>query len=359
MVRMEQVTTPEEKARSNTGRGRWIRLGLGLAITVACVGFIVSRADFGEVRKALAHFNWFLAPVGLASLSFGYGMRIVRWALMLRAGGANVSIGDCAAPFLGSIALNNVLPFRAGDVVRALVFPGAIGVRRTTAAASLVLERLVDLLSLLLCLGAGLTLSGLFSLRVWMKDTVLLLAVGGVGAMAAIAMCSAPLTRLLGRIAEQIGRDSGGLPAKVLRVAIELMEGAGAMSRPRVLIVLFALSMLVWAGETGLFLSLIFGLGLHAGLAAGLLIMAVATLSTLVPSSPGYVGPFHLAVFSAVSMLGGSSSQAASLALLTHLGLWLPTTLAGSLVIAANPQLLKAIKGKYAADSEVDELKLA
>ncbi len=359
MVRMEPVTTPEKKTGSNTGRWRYIRFALGLAITVACVGFIVSRVDFGEIREALAHFNWFLAPVGLASLSFGYVMRIVRWALMLRAGGANVSIRDCAAPFLGSIALNNVLPFRAGDVVRALVFPGAIGVRRTTAAASLVLERLVDLLSLLLCLGAGLTLSGLFSLPAWMKDTVLLLTVGGVGAMAAIALCSAPLTSLLGRIAERIGRDGGGLLAKVLRVTIELMEGAGAMSRPRTLIVLFGLSVLVWAGETGLFLSLIFGLGLYAGLAAGLLIMAVATLSTLVPSSPGYVGPFHLAVFTAVSMLGGSSSQAASLALLTHLGLWLPTTLAGSLFIAANPQLFKGIKGKYAGGPEADDLKLA
>jgi hypothetical protein len=240
-----------------------------------------------------------------------------------------------------------------------LIFPGAIGVRRTTAAASLVLERLVDLLSLLLCLGAGLTLSGLFGLPAWMKDTVLLLTVGGVGTMAAIAMCSALLTLLLGRIAERIGRDRGGLLAKVLRVAVELMKGAGAMSRPRVLIVLFGLSVLVWAGETGMFLSLIFGLGLHAGPAAALLIMAVATLSTLVPSSPGYVGPFHLAVFSAVSMLGGSSSQAASLAFLTHLGLWLPTTLAGSLVIAANPQLLKGIKGKHALAPEADEIKLA
>jgi hypothetical protein len=35
---------------------------------VACVGFIVSRMDFGKIREALAHFNWSLAPVGLASL---------------------------------------------------------------------------------------------------------------------------------------------------------------------------------------------------------------------------------------------------------------------------------------------------
>jgi hypothetical protein len=41
-------------------------------------------------------------------------------------------------------------------------------------------------------------------------------------------------------------------------------------------------------------------------------------------------------------MLGGSSAQAASFAVLAHLGVWLPTTLAGGIAILVNPGLFKA-----------------
>jgi uncharacterized membrane protein YbhN (UPF0104 family) len=78
--------------------------------------------------------------------------------------------------------------------------------------------------------------------------------------------------------------------------------------------------------------------------------MAITTLSTLVPSSPGYVGPFHLAAFTAVSMLGGSDAQAASFAVLVHLALWIPTSLVGALAIWSRPQLFRAARAKPAAN---------
>jgi uncharacterized membrane protein YbhN (UPF0104 family) len=99
------------------------------------------------------------------------------------------------------------------------------------------------------------------------------------------------------------------------------------------------LSAIVWAGEAGLFWAMFQGLDLHASYASALMVMAIATLSTLVPSSPGYVGPFHLAAFAAVRALGGSDAQAASFAVLSHLSLWLPTTVAGGIAILLNPKL--------------------
>jgi uncharacterized membrane protein YbhN (UPF0104 family) len=102
------------------------------------------------------------------------------------------------------------------------------------------------------------------------------------------------------------------------------------------------LSAIVWAGEAGLFWAMFQGLDMHAGYASSLMVMAIATLSTLVPSSPGYVGPFHLAAFAAVRALGGTEAQAASFAVLAHLSLWLPTTVTGGIAILLNPRLFAA-----------------
>lgn len=326
--------------RDRPKRRRWVRQVLGIAISAGCLALVVRRIDFAEVERALAQTRWQYLALGLASLAFGYATRVQRWSVMLRAAGARVSGVACAAPFVGSVALNNVLPFRTGDVVRAFVFPTAIGVRRVTATASIVLERILDLQALLMVLGIGLALTRSVSPAAFKGGVAILSILCGTG-LAAAVIFSRPIARVISRATAAAERRDRARLAAGLRVGQELMEGLAAMSRPGVLARVFLLSILVWLGEAGLFLALLTGLDLATGATAALVIMAVATLSTLVPSSPGYVGPFHLAAYSAVAALGATSAQAASFAILAHLALWVPTTLAGVVAILANGQLFR------------------
>lgn len=314
-------------------RGRWISLIIGLAVTAGCLVFIARKIDPSEVVRALRQFQWHYLALGVLSLAFGYAIRILRWARILNATGLQVSFRQCAAPFLGSIALNNVLPLRLGDVVRALVFPASIGVPRAVSASSLVMERLTDLTTLLAWLAISLYAGQYVDAPRWVKDSALLLAIVGTGALAAIFLLSGNISRRL----------AGASRAPVKAIAA-LFNGFDSMSRPPVLLAVFGLSFLVWVGEAGLFYSLLLGFGLDASPSAAMIIMAIATLATLAPSSPGYVGPFHLAAFAGISLLGGTNEQAASYAVLTHLGLWVPTTLAGAIAIAINPHMFKGLR---------------
>jgi glycosyltransferase 2 family protein len=169
---------------------------------------------------------------------------------------------------------------------------------------------------------------------------VALAVVGGI-ALVVIVTMSTLVVRILQWIQSRFEQRGIAKLAQVLGVLIDVTRNIGEMSRPRVLFTLLILSAVIWVGETGLFWAVLKGLSIDAGFPAALMIMAVATLSTLVPSSPGYIGPFHLAAYSAAVMLGGSPAQAASFALLAHLGLWLPTTLAGGIAILARPALFK------------------
>lgn len=314
----------------------WKRNALGLFISCACLGFIVWHIDLDELVGSISGFQWGWLLFGLLSLSFGYLMRIVRWSCLLRAAGANITISKCAAPFLGSIALNNIFPMRLGDVVRALVFPSAIGIGRITATGSLIMERLVDLMTLLTCLAIGLALTTKAHLPDLMVGTVVFLAISGTAILMLFFVFSGRLSRRFGYWADKVEYFKHKQRLNVLK---DMLQGFNAMSRLRVLIMLFVLSMLVWAGEAGLYWAILWGFGLDVGAGGALVVMAIATLATLAPSSPGYVGPFHLAAFSAVIMLGGGADQAASFAVLAHLGVWLPTTIAGSLAILLHPQL--------------------
>lgn len=320
-------------------RGKWISLALGTLISIACLAFIVQKIDAAQVKLAFQRFEWHYFAIGVGCLAFGYAMRILRWARILNSAGARVRFRTCAAPFLGSIALNNVLPLRLGDVVRALVFPTSIGVPRATSTSSLVMERLVDLMTLILWLSASIMVSRHLSVPGWIKETAMTLAVIGTLSLIGIFLLSGAIAR---RLKPLKGRAAEALTS--------LLEGFEAMSRPRALASLLGLSLLVWVGEAGLFYCLLIGFGLEATPAAAVIIMAIATLATLVPSSPGYVGPFHLAAFAGISLLGGTNDQAASFAVLSHLGLWVPTTLAGVVAIAANPKMFKGLRRKQAND---------
>ena len=318
---------------------------VGFGVTLLCLIFIARQIKLDEVLQALKAFEWPYLALGIASLSFGYALRIFRWSLMLQASGASTRWRHCSAPFLGSIALNNVLPLRLGDVVRALVFPLAIGVSRITATSSLVMERLIDLLTLLLCLLIGIMATQSAHIPPALLDTAVVLAVAGSVAMLLGFLFSGRLAKTLHRLSHTpTGLAREGRLAHALSVGSQLLDSFGAMSRPKVLIAVIGVSMLVWIGEAGLFYFLLIGFGLDASPAVAVVVMAIATLSTLVPSAPGYIGPFHLAAFTAITMLGGTSAQAGSYAVLSHLALWLPTTLAGAIAIWMKPGLFHGIR---------------
>jgi uncharacterized protein (TIRG00374 family) len=269
---------------------------------------------------------------------------------MLRASGAPVTFLRCVAPFLGSITLNNVLPLRLGDVVRALVFPQSMGISRTIATSSLVMERLIDLMTLLVCFAIGIfALQGVAIPPDLAKSALVLAIIGGIVLIAGFVL-SGPLGKYFVALSER----GQGTVAKVLGTIGALLTGFNAMSRPRTLLAVFALSMLVWLAEAGMFYFVLLGAGVPASPLVGLLVMSVATLATLVPSSPGYVGPFHLAAFTAVSLVGGTAAQAGSYAIIVHLALWIPTTLAGAVAIWTRPKLFGTAKGAANPESAED-----
>jgi uncharacterized protein (TIRG00374 family) len=323
---------------------RWVKHIAGGVVTILCLFLFLRQVNLPDLRDALMNFRWGYLILGLASLAVVYVLRIARWTMLLRATEKTVTFGSCWAPFLGSIALNNVLPLRLGDAVRALVFPKAMNIARSTAVSSLLMERLIDLMTLLACLALGLFEIRTVAIPPELKSTAVFLALTGGLTLAFSFLFSGSLGRFFFHLAKNSKISRSSLLIKICEALSSLLHGFDVMSRARLLFKMFTMSMFVWFGEAGLFYFALLGIGLDGTLAVAFLIMAVATLSTLVPSSPGYVGSFHLAAFTAISLMGGTPAQAGGYAVTAHLTLWLSTTLAGAFAIWINPELFRATK---------------
>lgn len=317
---------------------RWARVAIGIVVSTVCLAIFFRQFSFSDLADVLAEYQWSYLFLGIVSLAIGYALRIVRWYVTVRAGGADILLVDCVLPFLGSIALNNVLPLRAGDIVRAVLFPKFMSVSISVASGSLIVERLIDLMVLLICLSIGLVSLQSVGVPPELAKAAHTMAWFGGGGLLFGLLFARPIGQCLRDRADA----STGAMSAIQRAISNLFRDFSLMSRLPILLLTSALSVGVWAFEAGLYLSILRGIGFDAGPIEALLVMAIATLSTLAPSTPGYVGPFHLAAFTAISLLNGTPDQAGAYALIVHFALWLPTTLAGALAILARPEIISA-----------------
>lgn len=309
--------------------GRALKLGLGLAISALFLWALLRSVSLAEVGAtiAAARPSWIAAALGFLLLA--YLLKILRWTAMLRSLGAQVGIRQTAAPFVGGVAFNNVLPFRAGDVLRVVAAQRFTGVPRSGQLGSLLLERLLDLFTLMLILFATLT--------VWsidLRDTALLdglrLAAGAVAAAIVLFLFAPrPLRWIVRR-----GETAAPKLRPVGEAFLRLSDAVQTLSRPLLLARLTLLSLLAWLAEGAVFYAVARALDLTDSIAAALLALSVGTLSTIIPSSPGYVGTFHFFTARLVTGLGAPADAAAAYAILVHAILWVSTTTAGFLLLA-------------------------
>ena len=126
------------------------------------------------------------------------------------------------------------------------------------------------------------------------------------------------------------------LADRVERMAESFLGGLGVLTRKGDLTIVAATSILAWGFEASMYWAIARGFGGELaevmGPAETMLTTGVANLATLIPSSPGYVGPFESGVVLVLSRaLDLLRSLALSYAIVVHAALYFPITLLGVL----------------------------
>ncbi len=334
--------------------GRWIKPLLGLLVTAAFLGLIARQVDLRALANAFASLAlpWLLPA--LALLAADYALRILRWWWMLRALAPALSPTACAWPYLTSIAVNNVLPFRAGDALRAFGFRRQLQSPAMRILGTLVLERLLDMTTLL-----GLFFLGLLAVptdlfppaitlsAAWLTGTTALM-------LAALLLLAPKLPALVHWLARRPALAERGFSERVLHWGQSFVETFAILRRPADALALLGLSLAIWLLEAAVFGMVALAFSASVGPLGALFAMATGTLSTLIPSSPGYVGTFDYFTLTAFVAYRIPEATAAAVAFSVHAVLWLPLTLLGLgyLLVRGRGLLAGAAAAKTATQSE-------
>lgn len=316
----------------------WI---VGLGVTILCLWLAVRDVPLDEVARVLGETRWpLLLALGVPAQIAAIWIRALRWRHLTDVIQPIPRFSLFRATAVGFMA-NNVLPGRAGEVVRAWVLSRETGASGAGILGTVVLERVIDSITFLL----------LASVVLWAGGTR---HVGGgmmVGAAASLLVALIlPVGMLIWlRIAPE---QALGILHRTLTLALpsrlsdrieglltRFAQGLGSLRGGSHLFWVTFHSVILWGAVSVIpFYAGVLALGIDLGslgrtLAAGYVTLAAVGLAVALPAAPGFFGTFHLAAKEALSVFGVSDTRAFAMAVLVHGTFWITVTTLGLVLL--------------------------
>jgi uncharacterized protein (TIRG00374 family) len=301
---------------------------LGLLVSLVLLGILAGQTEPDEIGLLLSQADLSVLPLALLGLAIDLAARTIRWRVLLareprpgyRATFRYLTIG---------YLVNDVLPGRLGELLRAHLIGSRDGVGTSRALGSITLERGLDVAS-----AAMLGLAAVVALRLGgpLQASYLVLALAGLAAILALTVVPQGWSRALADVV--IDGLSASRAGRLAPSVWAFIHGALDAASPRTLWSGLALSFVAWLGTAFAFQVAAAALGLSVSAPAVLAIAAAANLGTAIPSAPAGVGPFEFAVVVVGGAVGLDPSSALLLGLLSHGVSAIPVSLIGAASLA-------------------------
>ena len=312
----------------------WLKALFGVAITVAALWYVLRDVDFSEVLAQIATGNPLLLAASVFVATFGFFIRALRWKILLSPVKPDTALRSRFAGVSIGFMVNNILPARLGEVARAFAFSRMEPVSATAAFGSLVVERFMDGVVLLLFLVIPVFTPGFPEAEALTQGAGLAMfnfAIALVLGVLAVLVVMAALPRQFLWVAERVARVlPEGVAAKLLAALHGLFDSIAIMRDPKLLALGFAWTFFFWTWHGLSFWLGMLAFGIDTGFVSAIFTEAVVGFAVAVPSAPGFVGTFHAgASFALTTVYGVSDPQALAFAFAYHFGGWIPITAIG------------------------------
>ncbi len=326
---------------------------VGYAVSATCLAVLAFRVDWPLFATHFA--NAHLLPIAFAGalLTSTYALFALRWRLLLSFDPKLPLIQVASFLMLGYVG-NLVLPMRAGDAARVLLVRNAYGHGTARALSSILLERLLDVLAVLL-FGAAVSLAAALpdALLVVLRSSaaIVILAILLFGWIAVRPMSAVGVAESFVRPFSPTKSHAVAYQIKQFAEALKIMVPRDRNSIVRV-VAIVVLTGLGWGSFGGAMILCVAAFGVAPAVAAGLLLMVVTNLGSAIPSSPGSIGVYHALGVLALSTWNVGLDLALSVATVSHALVVSVQLLLGLLAIAAVGKQKSVLKGVWKANSD-------
>lgn len=291
------------------GRGRLV---VGFLISLACLVFIFWQIDLQQFINAwrLADYRWVLASVGTTLLWLVVRAAACRTLLKNKAKFTHV-FNAVNQGYL----LNNLLPFRLGEVGRSYLLGRKSGLGFWQVLPTIVIERIVDLI-----LAVGIFLGALpfvvgadwAGQAVWITGGVMLVGLGLLFVMAHQRKRVQALAEGVGKRIPLVGR----IAARSLPL---FLEGLSVLVDLRLFLASLGWMLLDWTIGILQFHLVMLAFFPQAQPLWSVFTLGAAAIGLAAPSSPGGVGVYEFAIMTALAQFIDAPATTAAFAFTAHI----------------------------------------
>jgi uncharacterized protein (TIRG00374 family) len=298
------------------------RFWLGVACSALFLYLAIGKVHWEELQAALQAVDW--RYLLLATVVFMLRLLIggLRWrALVLPLG--SLSVREAFSYLnIGHMA-NNLLPLRAGEIVRAVLVGDRKGFSKTAVFATIVADRLLEVLALV---AYAVLLMLIMPIPPLVKQSALVF--GSVGVLVGMGLWwaaghvfpAAPQTspHASDTALPSRRRQWVGLLQKVSRQARGFASGLTALRSPGQVGAALGYSTLGWGLSVGFTWLVLQACHVDLPWTAALMVIVVVNFGAAIPSAPGFIGVMHFLVVIALKPWTLGQSAALAFALVYH-----------------------------------------
>lgn len=326
-----------------------LRSLVAAALAVGLIALFLRNADLAKVWSAMraARWSWMLASLALTGVT--YAVRTERWQYLLGPLGPTRFTHVFRATVIG-FAASALLPARAGEVIRPYLLARREGLNATATFATVLVERVLDLVAVLILLAAYLVW---FDPGMVARDSAVFEAIRAGGLMMApVAIVALALMFFMAGHPEKLHawvlRVEAVLPARIAgviaRLAQTLAEGFVVVRRPERLLAAMAWSIALWLAIAAGVWTVARAFDIPMPFTGSWLMLAPLVVGVAVPT-PGGVGGFHEAFrLGATAFFAADNDIAVAAAIVLHAVSFVPVVLVGLVFIVQDGLRLGSIE---------------
>ena len=293
---------------------KWRSALIGLAVSAISLYLSFRQVDPASMWEAFRQAEPGWLALSLVTVAVALVLRCVKWQIMLLPQDRVTFEGAFASTMIGYL-FNALLPGRVGEVARAALVSQTDHVAAVRAFGTIFLEKLIDVLVLVVILAC---LIGLTPLPEWAART----AAGAAAVFGSVAAVFVVLRARRQRFVGWVKRHLDPLPLlrplAPSRLVDVLLSAADSLAYPRLFLWQALLTGLMWIAALLTIVTLAQAFHLGVPLLVSALILVGTNLGMTVPAAPAALGVYHGIVVAILLWAGVDKSLALSFAVVLH-----------------------------------------
>ncbi len=304
------------------GWRRWLLLGLGVVVSGVLLFLSFRSIEVSELSEHIGKVSAAFLLLAAATRFCNFCIVALRSSLLF-APLHKFSLWFLFKSVLLAYSVNNVIPFRAGEVARIGYLARESKLPASSCLAVVAVERLLDLMAVvvvIVCTLPSMAIDMPLGTPFYVAAGLMVMFIGG-------AMWVSRRPEVFVSVATRIS----GVLGRSVRSFVEakskaFAEGLSALQSPVTVLAVAGLSLLFWSMAAFGIHCWIWAFGFALPWYTPVVVLAFLTFGLAVPSTPGHIGSFHFFAAAAMMAVGLPEAQSVSFAVVGHMMSVVPFT---------------------------------